>query len=146
MPDETLTTADPKTVAERLNKALQQYPDKDWAYSRITLVTKTLDDVSGPYVLRCEFVNRNDKTGRRELQAVHDEIQWGERHSAELGILEIISLRLNKALMEVFDPSSENGLQPVIRVTKKEPLREQGITTAFWYSVEEVGGEEFETR
>jgi len=35
------------------------------------------------------------------LQEVQDEINWGDYHSSELGILEIISLRVNKALLAI---------------------------------------------
>ena len=33
---------------ERVNAALVNYSDKDWNYSRISLITKPLDDIRKP--------------------------------------------------------------------------------------------------
>lgn len=133
-------------LASKLTEALRQCTDNEWNYSRIYLVVSSLTEIVGPYCLACELVNPNDKDGRQSLRLIEDEIKWGGRHGEELGILEIISLRLNKALLGNCDLKSWNGQQPVIRIVKKEAIQEQGITAAFWYAVEEVSGEEFENR
>jgi hypothetical protein len=75
-----------------------------------------------------------------------DEVAWGERHANELGILEIISLRVNRALLEATSNEYWGETRPVLRVERKEALEQQGVTVAFWYEVQEVSGEQFENR
>lgn len=118
----------------------------DWNYSRISLYIKPLTEVSEPYVLWLDTIDPETELGRTELRNVTDEVSWGERHSNELGLLEIISLRLNRALMRV--TNQEPGVKgtPIVRVTHKESLVKQGITSALWYEVTEVAGEQFESR
>lgn len=126
-----------------INNALKTYPDKEWNYSRITLIAKPLHSVPGPYVLTCELLKRADKLSQGVIREISAEIQWGERHSSELGILEIISLRLNKALC---DTCASAPIHPVIRVQKKSDLGLRDDAPVIWYTVTEISGEDFESR
>ncbi len=130
----------------QINEALQGCSDKDWNYSRIRLQTRSLANIPSPYALRIEEINLLDKPGKQELARLRDEIEWGRRHSDELGILEIISLRVNRALLECTSDQFWDYHRPVIRLVKKQLLEEQGIADAIWYEVEEVRGEEFDSR
>ena len=85
----------------RVNEALRDYSDKDWNYSRISLVIQPLGKSVGPYALSLETLDLNTQQGRRDLKALVDEVKWGQRHSSELAMLEVVSLRINKALLEV---------------------------------------------
>ena len=84
--------------------------------------------------------------GLRAFKDCEGEVTWGERHSAELGILEIVSLRLNRALMAVGTPEDFKNARPVVRLIKRSDLEGAGIGHAFWYRVTEVQGEEFDNR
>ncbi len=131
---------------QQINEALQRCSDKDWNYSRIRLQTRSLANIPSPYALRIEQINVLDKPGKRELARLRDEIEWGRRHSDELGILEIISLRVNRALLESTSDQFWEYRRPVLRLVNKQILEQQGIADAIWYAVEEVGGEEFDSR
>ncbi len=133
-------------IARQINDALSQVQDKNWNYSRIRLESRGLRTLESPYALWIEHVNPETKTGKAELKQLQSEITWGNRHSDELGILEIVSLRLNKALLEFTSDQVWSGNRPVVRVMKKQALETQGITNAFWYKIEEVAGEDFENR
>lgn len=133
-------------LVTKVNQSLQTYADKDWNYSRIYLQLKLLPELDGPYVLWFDLIDLSPKKGKEIFKSVASEILWGERHSSELGILEIISLRINKALFEVTSDESWGGQRPVLRVTKKELLTGSNFTHALWYVVTEVVGEEFENR
>ena len=133
-------------LAERINHALQERSDKDWNYSRISLVHKSLQDLTSPYVLTCEWIKVDENQAENDLKTLAGEVRWGDRHSSELGILELISLRLNKALIETTSDDFWDNRRPVIRVQDRDTLIQQGITDAFWYAVEEVRGEDFDNR
>ncbi len=139
-------THTPEQLAERVNNSLMSYSDKDWNYSRISLVTQMLHDSESPYVLWCEYVNIADKASHDTLKSLNDELKWGERHSNELGFLELVSLRLNKALAESTSDDHWKNERPVIRVVKRHDLISQGITEAFWYQIQEVEGDMFDNR
>lgn len=132
--------------AEAINSALKQFSDKDWNYSRILLIIKELKDFTSPYFLRIEWLNMNAKKGIADYKTILDEVTWGSRHSYELGILEIISLRLNYALSEVTSTDYWHQVRPVFRLQKKDEALAQGYTHGFWYEIQEVQGEEFENR
>ena len=134
------------TVIEKINAVLAEYSDKDWNYSRITLEIRELESIDGPYALSVFLINVKTKEGRKEFGTYESEVTWGDRHSNELGILEMISLRINKALMETSSDEHWDFVRPVVRLTKREELLEQGITTGIWYRVAEVAGEEFDAR
>ena len=133
-------------VVERINAALLNYSDKDWNYSRIALIAKPLDDINGPYVFRLELLDQNTREGRSQLKTLTDEVKWGDRHSSELGMLEIVSLRINKALLEVTSNEHWNQERPVVRVVKKQDVDRENTTHAIWYQITEVAGEEFDNR
>jgi hypothetical protein len=135
-----------QTLADRINRSLESVPDSDWNYSRIYVTTKQLSEIDGPYALWVEQLDVSTAAGRRELKAVSEEVTWGERHSNELGILELISLRLNKALLQTGPVAGSDQKRMVIRIVKKEELFSQAITAAFWYVVREVAGEDFQNR
>jgi len=134
------------SVAGRLDEVLGRYSDKDWAYSRIALEVRALSDLDAPYVLWLEWIPTSLADGRKAFKSVEDEVAWGERHSSELGILEIVSLRLNRALMSVSTEEDFGGCRPVVRMMKKSDLAAAGIRDAFWYTVSEVQGDEFDNR
>ncbi len=133
-------------VVTRLNAGLGSCTDKDWNYSRISLSVRPLDDLNSPYVLWPEVLDLVTREGRADLKALSDEVKWGERHSSELGILEIISLRINKALLENTSDHASQRRRTILRIVKKHLLAEQGIRAALWYEVQEVAGEDFDNR
>ncbi len=141
----TVNAHDPALV-EQVNTALLNYSDKDWNYSRISLIIKLFDSVVGPYVLELEVLDQNTRVGRDELKTLTDEIKWGDRHSSELGMLEVVSLRINKALLEVTSNDYWNQKRPVVRVVKKQTIDRECTTHAIWYHIAEVAGEEFDNR
>ena len=129
-----------------INEALSRYSDKAWNYSRISLQVCTLAELTSPYVLWVERLDVGTKPGKGEFRAFTDEMTWGRRHSDELGILEVVSLRLNSALLESSSDDDWENQRPIVRVAKKQELEEQGITLACWYQVREVTGEDFDNR
>ncbi len=134
-------------VIEQINAALLNYSDKDWNYSRIALIATLLDDVKSPYILKLELLDQNTAEGRSQLKTLTDEVKWGDRHSSELGMLEIVSLRINKALLEVSSNEYWNQKRAVVRIVKRQPLGREGTTNvALWYQITEVAGEEFDNR
>lgn len=133
-------------LVEKINSTLAQYSDKDWNYSRISLIIITLEQSDSPFFLTCDWLEVGGQTGKNDLKSLEAEVKWGDRHSAELGILELISLRLNKALLEVSRDEAWGERRPVVRVIKREDLAHQGVTTALWYEVKEVAGDDFENR
>lgn len=135
-----------EAVVAWLGRVLERYSDMDWAYSRIALEVRPLAGLDSPYVLWLEWIPTESPEGQKAFKNCEGEVTWGERHSSELGILEIISLRLNRALMAVGTPEDFDGCRPVIRMMKKTVLEEAGIRDAFWYSVREVQGDTFDNR
>jgi hypothetical protein len=131
---------------DQVNSALLRYSDKDWNYSRIYLITKPLETVDGPYVLKIEVLDQTTTQGRNDLRSLTDEVKWGDRHSSELGLLEVVSLRINKALLEVTSNDYWHQKRPVIRIIKKESVDRQDTTYAIWYHITEVTGEDFDNR
>jgi hypothetical protein len=141
----TGTPREPNLV-EQVNKALLNYSDKDWNYSRISLIIKPFSSVECPYVLNVEILDQNTREGRNELKTLTDEVKWGDRHSSELGMLEIVSLRINKALLAVTSNDYWNQKRPVVQVVKKQHVDRENTTHVIWYCVTEVAGEEFDNR
>ncbi len=133
-------------IVDRLNSALAGYADKDWNYSRISLLIKPLDSIAGPYGLWVDFIDTTSKQGLEDLKTSKGEISWGQHHSDELGILELVSLRLNKALLETTSDEFWDFHRPVVRLADKKSLAEQGVTNAIWYEVHEVQGDDFDNR
>jgi hypothetical protein len=129
-----------------LNSALESYSDKDWNYSRISLTVKLLSDLESAYFLWPEVLDLNTKPGKDDLRSLFDEVKWGEHHSSELGVLEIISLRINKALLECTRNEFWQNQRLVLRVVDRHLLADKGVAYAFWYDVLEVAGEDFENR
>jgi hypothetical protein len=139
--------SDPMQAAvNRVNLALKDYSDKDWNYSRISLTTISLDTFINPYILKIEVLDLKTKQGLVDLKTLSDEVKWGERHSAELGMLEVVSLRLNKALLEVTSDEHWEFKRPVVRIAKKEVANGKPDTRAIWYQINEVAGEDFDNR
>src|SRR5579862_2314252 len=131
---------------ERVNKSLQAYSDKDWNYSRITLTIKPLASIDSPYLLSLEILDLKTNEGRERQKALADEVRWGDRHSSELGMLEVVSLRLNKALLEITSDDYWQNMRPIIRIVKVEGAIPQQLAAALWYQITEVAGEEFDNR
>src|SRR5262245_16948764 len=137
-------TPDTAVTAGKINAALQNHSDKEWNYSRISLQPRALSSFDSPFVLWVEHLDLKVKEQRAEFTQLIKEVDWGNRNSCELGILEIMSLRLNKALLDSTTDEFWNHVRPVIRSIKKQELKLQGIVEAYWYEVEEVGGEDFD--
>jgi len=133
-------------VVTKLNGALGLCSDKDWNYSRISLSVRPLDDLNSSYVLWPEVLDLVTKGGRADLKTLSAEVRWGDRHSSELGVLEIISLRINKVLLENTSDQYWQNKRTVLRVVKKHVLAEQGIRVALWYEVQEISGDDFDNR
>jgi hypothetical protein len=134
------------TSSEKVASALRTVSDKDWNYSRISLQLRPLADITSPYVLWLESFDTSTKTGRSNLARLKSEVAWGSSHSSELGILEVISLRLNRALLEHTSDEFWDNRRHCVRIIRREELEAQGIAEAFWYHVQEVRGEEFDSR
>jgi hypothetical protein len=145
-PQSSLDPARLSITLEKVNKALLQYCDKDWNYSRISLLIKPLESITGPYALWIDIVQTKTKQGQADLKTSRNEITWGQHHSSELGILEIISLRINRALLEASSDEFWDFERPILRLTGKEELAQKGITHALWYEVVEVSGQDFDNR
>jgi hypothetical protein len=135
---------DPAVWADRINDSLARLPDKEWNYSRIRLVAHPVDLQLSPYMLVIEHVMTSTTEGKAALKNAQAEVSWGERHSNELGILELISLRLNRLLLAQTEDWPDRF--PLVRIAKSEELLDQGVSTAMWYDVKEVSGEDFDTR
>ena len=135
-----------EATINQVNTALKDYSDKDWNYSRISLNICPLDTIGGTYALRLEVLDLRTKQGRTDLKALSDEVKWGDRHSSELGMLEVVSLRINRALLEITSDEHWQFKRPVVRIVRKEVLADQAATNAVWYQINEVAGEEFDNR
>ena len=135
-----------EVLVNQINSALKTYSDKDWNYSRIALAIQPLGELDGPYVLRIDRLDLTTKAGQKDLKALVDEVKWGDRHSSELGILEVVSLRINKALLETTSDEFWQNKRAVVRVARKEELDREQPTNAIWYQVTEVAGEDFDNR
>jgi len=139
-------------LVQWINEKLQTFSDKDWNYSRLKLSVIDVNASQCPYLLGCELIEIAGRKGERELKDVQNEVTWGDHHSSELGILEIISLRVNKALLATVGNRFYVGAQmsgqfhPVVRLVKRQELLAANVPKAIWYEVQEVGGEEFENR
>jgi hypothetical protein len=144
--DQSLQPFDAADLVSKLNRALDSYSDKDWNYSRISLESCSLQSLDSPYVFWVQQISTQTKQGAKELKSLQEEIAWGSRHSNELGLTELVSLRVNKALFEATSDNHWENLRPVVRLVKKEVLVQQGIVSAFWYRIREVSGEEFDNR
>jgi len=64
-----------ETAVEQVNAALHGYSDKDWNYSRISLVIRSLDNFNSPYILRIEVLDLKTKQGRTDLKTLSDEVK-----------------------------------------------------------------------
>ena len=135
-----------EAAVTQVNTALQGYSDKDWNYSRISLAMCPLDTLDSPYILSIETLDLKTKQGRTDLKTLSDEVKWGERHASELGMLEVVSLRINKALLEVTSDEHWRFKRPVVRIAKKEVLEIKPDTYALWYQITEVAGDDFDNR
>jgi len=135
-----------EVLVNQINSALKAYSDKDWNYSRIALVIRPLREFDGPYVLKIERLDLAAKAGQKDLKALADEVKWGDRHSSELGILEVVSLRINKALLEATSDEFWHYQRAVVRITTKEELGREQPANAIWYQITEVAGEDFDNR
>ena len=135
-----------EAAVKQVNAALQDYSDKDWNYSRISLTSRPLDTPDSPYILKLEVLDLKTKQGRSDLKTLSDEVKWGERHASELGMLEVVSLRINRALLEVTSDEHWQFKRPVVRIAKKEVLAGKEVARALWYQITEVAGEDFDNR
>ena len=135
-----------EAAVTQINSALRNYSDKDWNYSRISLIIGLLSELDSPYVLGLEILDLATKQGQADLKTLSDEVKWGERHASELGMLEVVSLRINKALLEVTSDEHWQYKRPVIRIVKREAFAGQPITHAIWYKIAEVAGDDFDNR
>jgi hypothetical protein len=136
----------PTDLYEQINSALLTYSDKDWNYSRISLVMCPLDKLDCPYTLKIDLLDQTTKAGQEELKTLTSEVKWGDRHSSELGMLEVVSLRINKALLEITTNEDWNQKRPVIRIAKRQQVDSETNTSVLWYQIIEVSGEEFDNR
>ncbi len=135
-----------EALVKRVNTALQEYSDKDWNYSRISLIIRPLEDFYSPYILHLEALDLKTKQGRTDLKTLSDEVKWGDRHASELGVLEVVSLRINKALLEATSDEYWQYKRPVVRIAKREALADKQDVRAIWYQITEVAGEDFDNR
>jgi hypothetical protein len=96
--------------------------------------------------MRVEVLDLATKDGSNDRKTLADEVKWGERHSSELGILELVSLRINRALLEGTSDEYWQHKRPIIRIAKKEASAGEHATHTLWYEVIEVAGEDFDNR
>ena len=135
-----------QALVSQVNTALENYSDKDWNYSRISLVIKPLEIIVGPYILSLEVLDQSIKQGRNDMKSLLDEVKWGDRHTSELSMLEVVSLRINKALLEVTNDEYWHKNRPVVRIARKQAIAGKSDTNAIWYTITEVAGEDFDNR
>jgi hypothetical protein len=135
-----------EAAVKQVNRALLGYSDKDWNYSRISLTIRLLANLDSPYILQLEILDLRSKQGRTDLKTLSDEVKWGERHSSELSMLEVVSLRINRALLETTSDEHWQNKRPVVRVVRKEVVVGQAATQAIWYQINEVAGEDYDNR
>jgi hypothetical protein len=105
-----------------------------------------LDKLDCPYTLKIDLLDQTTKAGQEELKTLTSEVKWGDRHSSELGMLEVVSLRINKALLEITTNEDWNQKRPVIRIAKRQQVDSETNTSVLWYQIIEVSGEEFDNR
>src|SRR6266436_7231258 len=117
-----------EAAVKQVNAALKEYSDKDWNCSCISLTIWPLDALDSPYALGLETLDLKTKQGRVDLKTLSDEVKWGERHSSELSMLEVVSLRINKALLEIISDEHWQYKRPVVRIEKMEALVGQATT------------------
>lgn len=132
--------------ADAANRILAKYDDKDWNYSRILLVTRTLQSLDSAYFLVPDSIDPRNAEGRQALRDLVKELAWGERHSNELGVLELVSLRVNHALVELSGGPHAKEEIPVVRVVPRQSVEPKPGTQVLWYEVVEVSGEDFDSR
>ena len=135
-----------EAAVKQVNTALLGYSDKDWNYSRISLTILLLANLDSPYILQLEILDLRSKQGRTDLKTLSDEVKWGESHSSELSMLEVVSLRINRALLETTSDEHWQNKRPVVRVVRKEVVVGQAATQAIWYQINEVAGEDYDNR
>ena len=135
-----------EAAVKQVNRALLGYSDKDWNYSRISLTIRLLANLDSPYILQLEILDLRSKQGRTDLKTLSDEVKWGERHSSELSMLEVVSLRINRALLETTSDEHWQNKRPVVRIVRKEVVVGQAATQAIWYQINEVAGEDYDNR
>jgi hypothetical protein len=135
-----------EAAVKQVNTALLGYSDKDWNYSRISLTLCLLEKLDSPYMLELEVLDLASKQGRTDLKTLSDEVKWGERHSSELSMLEVVSLRINRALLEITSDEHWRNKRPVVRIVRKETIVGQHVTHAIWYQINEVAGEDYDNR
>lgn len=133
-------------LIRRINQTLEKCHDKDWNYSRIRLISRSLATLQSPYSMVVDLVDTGTTDGKKAYQNYSREVSWGMRHSSELGILELISLRVNWVLLEHSEEVDWGTVRPVIRLLQSQELLKSGITDAIWYEVQEMSGEEFDNR
>jgi hypothetical protein len=129
-----------------INDALSRYSDQDWNYSRVSLTLESINESESPYALFYDTINTELADAKESLKNLAHELKWGERHSSELGFMELVSLRVNKALLDVTPNNHWHGKRPVVRILPRQELRNKGITYVIGYIVTEVAGEEFDSR
>ena len=130
--DRHMPNASQVNLVEKVNAALLNYSDKDWNYSRISLIIKPINSVEGPYLLSVDILDQNTTEGRNALKTLTDEVKWGDRHTSELGMLEVVSLRINKALLEVTSNEYWQQMRPVLRIIKMQSIDREFTTHAIW--------------
>ncbi len=135
-----------EAIVGKINKALQEFSDKDWNYSRISLINRHFNMLNSRYILKLEVLDLDAKPGRTDLKTLSDEVKWGDRHSSELGMLEVVSLRINKALLEITSDQYWQNKRPVVRIVKAEDVAGENDDSVLWYQINEVAGEDFDNR
>ena len=133
-------------IVEKVNTALRDFSEKDWNYSRISLVNRQFSILNSRYILKLEVLDLDSKQGRTDLKTLSDEVKWGDRHSSELGMLEVVSLRINKALLEITSDQYWLNKRPVVRIVKSEDVPREQDASVLWYQITEVAGEDFDNR
>jgi len=137
-------TTQPQPLLHRVNAVLARYDDEAWHYSRLRLVARPLDQIPGAKALWLETIPTGHRDGQRLLRELRSRVQSAAGHLSELPIIQIVICRLNEALLALTTDEDWQHQRPFVTWARKEELAARGVTTAFWYEVEERPGDDEE--
>jgi len=135
-----------KDAVNQVNAALQEYSDKDWNYSRISLGYTPVICIRQPLCPRLETLDLSRNRGR----PISNPIRRGEMGRTptlpNFGMLEVVSLRINKDSSKSQATNIGNISAQWFVSLKREVLVGQPTVHAIWYRISEVAGDDFDNR
>lgn len=132
-------------LLDRINATLARYDDESWHHSRLRLVTRPLEQIPGAKALWLETIATGNRDGQRLLRELRSRVSSAVGHLSELPIIQIVICRLNEALLALTTDEDWQHQRPFITWVRKDELVGRGMTTALWYEVEELLGDDTES-